>query len=173
MTSSVSQQSCDITLQPWDVAQQLWDVTQQLWDSHKTPWDVAVAALRLSHCLVARALWLLHSYASDGMGTQKKGIMCKPATQNNPQSWLCMFQNCTYFVMWACMYSLLGWKPTLFPFNGCMGHVMGVFSKPGNYQLPKGAGAMHGTNVCSKNIRATEHSTAAWCHKTAARLIGS
>ena len=34
-----------------------------------------------------------------GIGTQKKGIMCKPATQNNPQSWLCAFQNCTYFVM--------------------------------------------------------------------------
>ena len=65
----------------------------------RQPQDVA-EALRLSHCLVARALWLLHSCASDWeLLTQKKGIMCKPTTQNNPWSWLCAFGNCTYFVM--------------------------------------------------------------------------
>ena len=47
-------------LQPWDVARRLRDVTQQLGD--------VVEALRLSHCghcLVARAVGLLHSCASD------------------------------------------------------------------------------------------------------------
>ena len=24
--------------------------------------------------------------------------MCKPTTQNNPQSWLCAYQNCTYYL---------------------------------------------------------------------------
>ena len=74
--------SCDIILLPWGVAQQLGDVKQQFWDSYKTHWDVA-EALRLSHCLVARALWLLHSWATDWeLETQKKGSMCKPTTQN-------------------------------------------------------------------------------------------
>ena len=63
---------------------------------------------RLSHCLVAQALWWLQSCASDWeLEIQKKGIMCKPTTQNNIgyvcayYNWLwlylIMFKN--YFVM--------------------------------------------------------------------------
>ena len=32
--------------------------------------------------------------------------MCTPTLQNNPQSWLCMFQNCTYFVMFTLQVTL-------------------------------------------------------------------
>ena len=32
----------------------------------------------------------------------KKRIMCKPTTQNNPQSWLCAFQNLLYFLYLFC-----------------------------------------------------------------------
>ena len=66
----------------------------QLWESHRAPRDVA-KALRLSHSHVACATHLLHRINLEA----KKGIMYKSSTHHNPQSWLCAFQSCTYFVI--------------------------------------------------------------------------
>ena len=59
--------------QSCDITLQPWYLAQQLWDSHKTHWDVA-EAFTLSCCM-------------------------RHTTQRNLQSWLCAFQNCSYFVM--------------------------------------------------------------------------
>ena len=87
---------------------QLWDITQQLCDRHKTLWNVA-EALILSHCLVACATQLIHNLcdrciAVRGFGVRlrtldtKEGHYVQTHSTRYPQSWLCEFQNCTYFV---------------------------------------------------------------------------
>ena len=58
----------------------------------------------LSHCLVVQALWWLQSCASDWeLEIQKKGIMCKPTTQNNI-GYVCAYYN------WLWLYLIIMFK---------------------------------------------------------------
>ena len=105
-------------LQPWGVA-------QQLWDSHKPPWDAA-EALRLPHCLVAWALWLLHSCASDWLrlrtwDTKEGHYYVQTTTQNkiihNP-GWVHFRTVGLVHLFWNAYYRYqYVWKPTGYLFG--------------------------------------------------------
>ena len=120
------QQSCDIPLEPWDFPLQPWDshkilwVVQRLWDCHtvllRAPYNrpMNIGSWGLSTCLFT-SMQGCHApktptpqtavYQTKNFWNKRRALCASPQHKIIPNSWLCAFQNWTYFVMrnWAAL----------------------------------------------------------------------